>query len=250
MSTTKDTETSVPAADAASPIAVDAPAVEAAATIPSKPEAAIAATAEIPSPQTNAAAPSSRFALLAASVGFAAALGAVIGSLSTISLARAPEVAAETTPAPDQSRTLKALAQIGADVTALKTSIETSNRGANSQFTKISERLDRTERAQAEPAAKLAALTESFSRLEQRIASTAPDVTGSIAAKDPAKPSVLEGWVVRDVYRGRAVVENRTRAYEVGTGSNLPGVGRIEAITQQNGRWVVVTPKGLIVSMR
>jgi hypothetical protein len=246
MSTLKDTETSVPAADVASPIAVDTPAV---ATIASKPVAAIAATAEITSPQTNAAAPSSRFALLAASVGFAAALGAVIGSLSTMSLARAPEVAADTTPAPDQGRTLKALAQIGADVTALKTSIETSNRGANSQFTKISERLDRTERAQAEPAAKLAALTESFSRLEHRIAPTA-DVTGSITAKDPAKPSILEGWVVRDIYRGRAVVENRNRAYEVGPGSNLPGIGRIEAITQQNGRWVVVTPKGLIVSMR
>jgi hypothetical protein len=30
----------------------------------------------------------------------------------------------------------------------------------------------------------------------------------------------------------------------------LPGLGRIEAIRRQDGRWVVVTSKGTITSMR
>ena len=33
-------------------------------------------------------------------------------------------------------------------------------------------------------------------------------------------------------------------------GPQLPGVGRVETIPKQDGRLVVVTPKGLIVSMR
>ncbi len=208
---------------------------------------AIPGMAESALPKAATPYPSNRFALLAASVAMAAAVGAVIGSLGVLALARAPAVAAA------DSGQSASLAKVTTDLAALRTSIEASNRLANTHFTKINERMDR---AQAEPTAKLAALTETVSRLEQRIA-VAPtqDVTGSIAAgntvtKDASKPTILEGWVLRDAYRGRALVENRYGLYEVTPGSNLPGIGRIETITQQNGRWVVVTPKGLIVSMR
>lgn len=205
---------------------------------------AVPGTAESALPKATTPYGSNRFALLAASVAMAAAVGAVIGSLSVLVLARGP--------AADHGQSAS-LAKVTTDLAALRTSIEASNRLANTHFTKISERLDR---AQAEPTAKLAALTETVSRLEQRIAAApAQDVTGSIAAgntvaKDASKPTILEGWVLRDAYRGRALVENRYGLYEVTPGSNLPGIGRIETITQQNGRWVVVTPKGLIVSMR
>ena len=129
-------------------------------------------------------------------------------------------------------------------------------------MSKINERFDRAERAQAEPAAKIAALTETVTRLEKRITANAEaaarDVTGSVpdrtattaAVKDQSKPVIVEGWVLRDIYRGRALVESRNGLYEVRPGGNLPGIGKVETITQQNGRWVVVTPKGLIVSMR
>jgi hypothetical protein len=30
----------------------------------------------------------------------------------------------------------------------------------------------------------------------------------------------------------------------------LPGLGSVEEIKRQNGRWVVMTPKGIIASMR
>ena len=46
------------------------------------------------------------------------------------------------------------------------------------------------------------------------------------------------------------MVEGRSGLYEVGPGSTLPGIGRVEAVKRQDGRWVVVTAKGLIVSGR
>lgn len=200
-----------------------------------------------------------RFALLAASVAVAAALGGLAGSLGTYGLASPKTDTAEPT------RNLQAaLTQVTKDVAALKTSIDAANRAATSQMAKITDRFDRSERAQTEPAAKIAALTETVTRLEKRISANAEasrDITGSVpdraaaaaaaAAKDQSKPVIVEGWVLRDIYGGRALVESRRGGlYEVAAGGTLPGIGKVETITQQNGRWVVVTPKGLIVSMR
>ena len=57
--------------------------------------------------------------------------------------------------------------------------------------------------------------------------------------------------IVGVVHDGRAMVESgRYGIYEVGPGAPLPGVGKVEAVRRQDGRWVVVTPKGLIVSSR
>jgi hypothetical protein len=200
-----------------------------------------------------------RFALLAASVAIAAALGGLIGSLSTLGLAGSkPETADVAT---RQLQT--AFTQVTKEVAALKASIDASSRAATTQVSKISERFEKSEKAQAEPSAKIAALTETVAKLEKRLAASASAddniVTGSIpqraaapaaAPKDQTKPAIVEGWVLREIYRGRALVENRNGLYEVAPGANLPGLGRVETITQQNGRWVVVTPKGLIVSMR
>ena len=197
-----------------------------------------------------------RFALLAASLFMAAALGGLIGSITTFSFATP-----KTDPAEPARNLQAALTQVTKDVAALKASVDGSSRTATTQISKLSERFDRTEKAQAEPMAKISALTETVSRLEKRItanADAARDITGSVPdraaaaapAKDASKPIIVEGWVLRDVYRGRAMVENRSGLYEVVPGADLPGIGKVQTITQQNGRWVVVTPKGLIVSMR
>jgi hypothetical protein len=202
-----------------------------------------------PSPQAR------RFALLAASLALAAGLGGLIGSLSTYGLA-APK------PDPEPAHNLEAaLSKVTKDVGALKASIDAASRAATAQMAKLNERFDRSERAQAEPAAKIAALTDTVAKLEKRLAANADasrsDVTGSIPAraaatpaKDASKPPIVEGWVLRDVQRGRALLEHRDTLYMIARGADLPGVGRVEDITRQDGRWVVVTPKGLIVSMR
>jgi hypothetical protein len=86
----------------------------------------------------------------------------------------------------------------------------------------------------------------------------AKDVTGSVsppAAAPATAPKAevgrlptVEGWVLRDVHRGGAMIDGRKGIYEVYAGDFVPGLGRIDAVRRQDGRWVVVTSKGLIVA--
>jgi hypothetical protein len=82
----------------------------------------------------------------------------------------------------------------------------------------------------------------------------AKETTGSIApaSADAPKAEVarlptVEGWVLRGVANGVALIEGRRGIYEVYAGDPVPGAGRVDAIRRQDGRWVVVTSKGLIV---
>ena len=62
-----------------------------------------------------------------------------------------------------------------------------------------------------------------------------------------ARLPTVEGWVLRDVGNGSALIEGRQGIFEVYAGDPIPGLGRIDAIRKQDGRWVVVTSRGLIV---
>ena len=195
---------------------------------------AAAADAAAPEPAEENAAPYvSRFTVLAASLALAAALGAMVGALVAYGLARPgaiPAVAAGRT-ALEEIQTLKEnVVQARVELAALKLSIDSASRNTGAQLTRISERLARGEAA-------------------------SKDITGSVvpaasALNQPAKPAAVEGWVVRDVYRGTALIEGRMGAIEVDQGDVVPGLGRVDAIRKQDGRWVVVTPKGLIMPAR
>ena len=58
----------------------------------------------------------------------------------------------------------------------------------------------------------------------------------------------MDGWVLRDVGHGGALIESRRGVYEVYAGDAVPGLGRVDAVRRQDGRWVVVTTKGLVVA--
>jgi hypothetical protein len=61
----------------------------------------------------------------------------------------------------------------------------------------------------------------------------------------------VDGWVVREVYDGAALVEGRNRRlYEVVPGGMVPGVGRVESIERRGRSWVVLTDKGVIGTYR
>jgi hypothetical protein len=201
-----------------------------------------------------------RFAMLAASLAAAAALGSLVGSLSATGVAyfwpaRTP-TAAVAYSGPQATK-----AEL-AELALLKANVDSASRNANGQFAKLAERLDRVERAQAEPAAKLAHLAEAIDRLEKKsvtasaaaAAAAAPETTGTVLASPPAadaKPpeNVLREWIVHDVRGGRALVGNRFGAiFDVGSGSVLPGLGKVEAIKRQDNQWIVVTARGLIYS--
>lgn len=207
------------------------------------------------------------FLRLAATVALAAALGAVLGAAGVSAVGQMTAAPAVHTVEANPAKTAK----LEGDIAALKTSLEAATKNTNGLFGKLAERLDRAEKAQAEPAAKLAKLSDKINdaleRFDQRLAAaSAPETTGSVSATRSAAPAepklqdklqaataaqpVIDGWVLRDIFDGRALVESRYGMYEVGPGGNLPGIGRVASIKRQDGRWVVVTPKGVIVSER
>jgi hypothetical protein len=80
-------------------------------------------------------------------------------------------------------------------------------------------------------------------------AAAAPALAPAASAKaETGRLPAVEGWVLRDVGNGGALIENRRGVFEVYAGDAVPGLGRVDAIRRQDGRWVVVTTKGLIVA--
>ena len=68
-------------------------------------------------------------------------------------------------------------------------------------------------------------------------------------AADASRARVIDGWTVRHVSRGVAVIQGRRMgAIEVEAGDIVPGVGRIKSIRRQDGRWIVLTSNGMITS--
>ncbi|MDA9507236.1 hypothetical protein XI09_21920 [Bradyrhizobium sp. CCBAU 11386] len=214
-----------------------------------------------------------RLSAMVAVVAIAASVGAISGALATAGMmhfaAPAPAQVADTS-ALDAS-----VARIDADLVALKANVEHTSKTGLSQFNRANDRLDKLEKAQAEPMARIAKLSETVDKLratppaapaQAAAAAPAKETTGSIAptqvataaaapAPVPAAPRTevgrlptIEGWVLRDVSNGGALIEGRGGLYEVYAGDPIPGVGRVDAIRRQDGRWVVVTSKGLIVA--
>ncbi|MFE1602905.1 hypothetical protein [Methylobacterium sp. ID0610] len=155
---------------------------------------------------------------------------------------------------------------------------------SGARFGQLAERIDRVAKLGGDAGTKLAALTEKLDHLDReqsarlaalgetigrqhaaaapaapaaptaavaKTASAEPALTGSLPDKPAAKPApaVVDSWVLRDVYDGVAMIENRNRRLvEVGPGDTVPGIGRVETIERRGKTWVVVTKSGLITS--
>ena len=140
------------------------------------------------------------------------------------------------------------------------------------KLAKLSEAVEKLRAASAAPVVTAAAPVAPVAAAAPAAAPAAPkDGTGMITtpggtaalptpAASPApapsaspKPDVarlpkVEGWVLRDVAHGGALIEGRNGLYEVYAGDPVPGLGRIDAIRKQDGHWVVVTSRGLVVA--
>jgi len=221
-----------------------------------------------------------RMSSLAAVAAIAAAAGAIGGVLASSMFPQTSTEAAMTT---SDNATLEAsVARIDSDVQALKTGTEQGGQAMQGQGldNQTSERLDRLERAEADSSAKIVRLNEATERLRVAVQSTpgmppipavpSPrerETTGSATQTstaasafgavrptatpkpvDAAKLPIVPGWSLRDVNHGLALIEGRNGFYEVYAGDPIPGLGRVDSIKRQDGRWVVVTTKGLVVS--
>ena len=207
-----------------------------------------------PSPEAEVASPRvSRFALLAACLALAAAFGGMVGALAAYGLAQSrpkPIITAGKLGAEEIQALKENVLQARVELAAIRVSVDASNRNASTQFAKIAERIERMERNAVEPAAKISKAMEGLERLSRTEAGAwlKDFTTGSTVppASSSGKNSGLDGWVLRDVHRGTAFLEGRSGVMEVEQGDLVPGLGRIDAIRKQDGRWVVVTSKGTI----
>ncbi|MBJ6124055.1 hypothetical protein [Microvirga splendida] len=178
----------------------------------------------------------------------------------------------------ETARSQEILARLSSDLEALKTTAaafkeieHTASTTAKSAQAKLTDRVERLAITLQEPAKKLSSIEGRLDKMESQIATTlaalttkpatppapaAPPVTEAAAREEaPAPKSVksepVDGWVLREVYKGAALVESRNRRlYEVMPGGILPGVGKVEAIERRGTRWVVLTDKGFIGTYR
>jgi hypothetical protein len=185
-----------------------------------------------------------RMALLAASVTFAAALGTVIGALTSGGFSASAPQTPDVTAMEERKAMQQSIAHLSKQITTLKANIEAANKAASVRVAKVADRFEQTTEAD---------ITGSISTPQTVTPLPQPRPEPRIAAVEtqaPVRLQVVQGWTIRDARGGFVYVEGRGEIYQVEPGAPLPGVGIVESVKRQDGRWVVVTPKGIIVSMR
>ena len=184
-----------------------------------------------------------------ATVAVAIAIGATGGTFSAIGFLEYTQLTQVTEAAPmptlvDETRAMwSAVTKLQNDIAVLKSNTESTPR-TGSSYTGVTSVTSATGQTWN--------LNERFDRIERRIdtLATKDTTTGSVPAAPPPKVGSrgpLAGWSVRDVYRNAALIQGtKLGMMEVSPGDNVPGLGRIHSIRQQDGHWVVVTSRGII----
>ena len=181
-----------------------------------------------------------RHIIFAASVAIAGAVGVLAGAATTGGFSR--PVPVDVAGLEESKAAQQSIARLSKDVASLKASLEAANKSAHSQFTKLSERLARDN-------AEITGTITSPQAVSPAAAPLPPARPAPIA-EVPRRPSIITDWTIRETRDGFVYVQGHGDVYQVVPGAPLPGIGPVEQIKRQDGRWVVVTPKGIIVSMR
>jgi hypothetical protein len=168
-----------------------------------------------------------------------------------------------------------AVGDLRGTINTVTSSMESNQRQLVTKLQELSERLDRIERnAPAAATAglvsnKLEQLNERLDRIERSAVVGAPPQAPALATSlTPARSAAIEAstpiaspalklqspnetkkipnWVVREVINGKAILQGPAGIIGVSTGDLVPGVGRVQSIARQGGRWTVATNKGVI----
>ena len=168
-----------------------------------------------------------------------------------------------------------AVGDLRGTINTVTSSMETNQRQLVTKLQELSERLDRIERnapaaATAGLASKLEQLNERLDRIERSAAVVAPPQAPAVATsptsaarsaaieaptspassalklQGPIETKKIPNWVVREVINGKAILQGPAGIIGVSTGDLVPGVGRVQSIARQGGRWTVATNKGVI----
>jgi hypothetical protein len=166
---------------------------------------------------------------------------------------------------------------VSENLDGLRTAVDLSSKATTDRFGRFAENLDRIERVSSASTAKLDKLAQaqppvtataqlqpqaqsqpSFQAQPQAtpmVASAGPaaDITGSVSSSERAaspRKVMIKGWSVREAYEGVAILQGPGGTIEVVLGQQVPALGRIEEIKNENGRLVVLSSAGVILSTR
>ena len=67
-----------------------------------------------------------------------------------------------------------------------------------------------------------------------------------LVATPDTKPTTIEGWTLREVTNGTAILEGPNGTWRVVRGDTVPGLGRVDSIFRWGNRLMIATSSGLI----
>lgn len=160
----------------------------------------------------------------------------------------------------------KQLSGVSENLDGLRTAVDQSSKATSDRFGRFAENLDRIERVSSSSTAKLDRLAQAQPQLQpptpvaaqpspampMMASVAAPETTGSVfpAERSPAPRKAVKGWSVRQAYEGIAILQGPSGVVEAVLGQQVPNLGRIEEIRNENGRLVVETSGGVVYSAR
>lgn len=162
----------------------------------------------------------------------------------------------------------KQVSGVSENLDALRTAVDQSSKVTNDRFGRFAENLDRIERVSSSSTAKLDKLAQMQAQapapatvqsqpLQQQgpliVSAAAPDFTGSVPAPERSSlpRKAVKGWSVRQAYEGIAILQGPNGVIEAVLGQQVPGLGRIEEIRSENGRFAVdLSGGGVVYSSR
>ena len=182
-----------------------------------------------------------RYALLAASVTIAVALGAAFGALAGGGFAK-PEAPQVDVAAQEERKAMQqSIVRLSKEVTTLKSNLDAANKTAHTQIAKLNDKLaERVKKESADvtgsisapqttaPAATPAEQPAIAAATSTPIPQPRPSQIASAATEPPPAPppamrsSIVPGWWIRDARDGYVYVEGNGEIYEVVPGAPLP----------------------------
>jgi hypothetical protein len=150
----------------------------------------------------------------------------------------------------------RTVAALSNDVASNRTTLDAANKVVSDRFGRVVQSLERVERDQSLSATKIERIAEAKVPVARPVpTTTSTDITGTVQAQAPARPTntrreVIAGWRVRRAFEGGAIIEGQPGVIEVMVGQDVPNLGRIEEVKFENNRWQVLTSNGLIPPAR
>lgn len=150
----------------------------------------------------------------------------------------------------------------------VRTAVDLSSKATTDRFGRFADNLDRIERVSSSSTAKLDKLAQAQAGLSALAnsqpqppalsmpvvasAASSGDPTGSVSLPESASlpKKVVKGWFVRQAYEGIAILQGPNGVVEAVLGQQVPGLGHIDEIKNENGRLVVLSSAGAILSAR